>query len=324
MKILRTILLLALALLAAWPVRAQNQPTPSPDDLAWEVYRIFHRHCADCHGGHRAKPKGGFGHVLDLERMSSDPDLVVPGQPDESEIYLLMIDPDPDFLMPPPDSDTPPVSEADIAIVREWIQAGAGVPLNAGEDPAVAEPASDAMRAGAAPGFLEITGRLHPLVVHFPIALILAALGARVLGLKEAARWCLWIGALGSLAAVTSGWLSASAQGYRPATVFSHRWLGVATSIAALLAAVTFEAARRRIAGASQRVAERAPRSDAASVFALALLFLAAILVGITGHMGGKLVHGDWMKGIGSGDAASFGPDGAESLPQRSTKGEAG
>ena len=49
----------------------------------------------------------------------------------------------------------------------------------------------------------ELFGRLHPLVVHFPISLLLAAAGAELFaamtrraGWTSAARWCLWLGTL--------------------------------------------------------------------------------------------------------------------------------
>jgi uncharacterized membrane protein len=53
---------------------------------------------------------------------------------------------------------------------------------------------------------------LHPVVVHFPIALLPAALGLDLLGwlfgsrdLHAAGRWALWLGTLSAVAAVVTG-----------------------------------------------------------------------------------------------------------------------
>lgn len=271
--------LLGLAL--GLPARAQDTPAPSPRDLAWEVYRVFHRHCADCHGGHRVKPKGKFGYVLDLDRISRNADLIVPGEPDASEIYLLMTDPDPKLRMPPQDSDALPVNQADLAIVRTWIAGGAGSGWTGDDSDSAAVPTAGDDEPGFASTFLHFVARLHPVVVHFPVALILAALGAELLGLRQAARWCLWIGALGAVGSVGSGWLAAGAEGYRPDTVFLHRWLAVATAGLALVSAGVLECVRRR------------PGRRAALLARMALL-LTAVLVGLAGHTGGVLVHGAW------------------------------
>jgi uncharacterized membrane protein len=53
---------------------------------------------------------------------------------------------------------------------------------------------------------------VHPIVVHFPLALLPVALGLDVLGLLAgsrdllvAGRWCLWLGTLAAMAAVATG-----------------------------------------------------------------------------------------------------------------------
>jgi uncharacterized membrane protein len=267
-----------LGLVVGLSVGAQETLPARQGELAWEVYRIFQRHCAECHGGHRTKPKGNFGQILDLERVSGNPKYLVPGDPDESEIYLLMTDSDPSFLMPPPDSDTPPVSTADLALVRAWIEGGAGLGLDA----AVAAVRSSGEQTLERPSSTRLAswlGGQHPLLVHFPVALLLAALGADLCGLREARRWCLWIGALGALASVGSGWLWAGVEGYRPDTVSLHRWLGVATAGLATASVVALEVARRG----------RDRRGD---LIVRLLMLLTAFLVIFAGHSGGELVHG--------------------------------
>ena len=49
---------------------------------------------------------------------------IVPGQPDSSELLRRVTSHDPEVFMPPPDQPRRP-SEADIALLRQWISEGA-------------------------------------------------------------------------------------------------------------------------------------------------------------------------------------------------------
>ncbi len=90
-------------------------------------------------------------------------------------------------------------------------------------------------------------GRMHPLVLHFPIALILLAAGIEVLGLKwehpQFARlvpFLLIVGAVGALAASGTGWVFAHESYPRPALRWMlqwHRCLGIAATVLAAGAA---------------------------------------------------------------------------------------
>ncbi|MEQ1842751.1 MAG: c-type cytochrome domain-containing protein, partial [Verrucomicrobiales bacterium] len=106
-------------------------PAGKPDDkkaikaekvkLAADVYKIFEAKCADCHGAHLPKPKGKFGYVLDLKRMAENPKYVVPGDPNESELYQLVKSDE----MPGEDADVPPLTPEEKRIVERWVQIGA-------------------------------------------------------------------------------------------------------------------------------------------------------------------------------------------------------
>lgn len=95
--------------------------SPSARDLGAEVRTVFSAKCASCHGADLEHPEGRFGYVLDLKKIRENPELVVPGSPVESELWILVQRGE----MPPADSGISPLSEADQLVVRDWIVAGA-------------------------------------------------------------------------------------------------------------------------------------------------------------------------------------------------------
>jgi uncharacterized membrane protein len=133
---------------------------------------------------------------------------------------------------------------------------------------------------------MALIGRLHPLLVHFPIALIVLAAGAEVLALATARqRWRTFAianaqaGAAFALVAVVAGWRLALEPGMDSAPLLEwHRWLGVSATAAVLAAALATVLARRH--------------STAAVWIYRVALFIAGVLVAVTGHLGGVLVWG--------------------------------
>jgi uncharacterized membrane protein/mono/diheme cytochrome c family protein len=261
-----------------------REMVPAGSNDAWETYQILQRSCARCHGGQIEKPKGGFGYVLDLPLLVDRKKYVVAGKPEKSEIYLSITDPDPEFRMPPPDSDAPPLNEREIAMVKRWIEGAAGGSASA--------PAGSEGATGANPPVTEGTivtepGRLHPLLVHFPISLLLTALICetgrillpRIEGFAPASRLCLWLAASGAAATVVTGWIRASEQGYTPDNVFDHRCLGIATAALATGCLVAFEFAVRL--------------KKKWHLWLMRILLAAAVIfVTAAGYTGGELVHG--------------------------------
>ena len=131
-------------------------------------------------------------------------------------------------------------------------------------------------------------GRLHPMVVHFPLALIIVAAALESLwffrkgrGVSRTAMTCLVIGAAAAVLAAWLGWLNAAHEprGQSVAlTLALHRWIGIAAAGTACLALSFTLPARFH-----QRWAVHGYRWS---------LLIAAGLVSIGGFFGGELVHG--------------------------------
>ena len=132
-------------------------------------------------------------------------------------------------------------------------------------------------------------GRFHVMVIHFPIALLSVAALLAFFGFirkdkkyHEAIRYCLGIGALSALGAVALGLANAVNADYVGTLEQVFRWhriLGISTAAVAVIAWVAFEVS---IKNEGKKI----------PVFPLLLVMLAALLVGITGHLGGSLVFG--------------------------------
>lgn len=86
-----------------------------------EARATFKAKCAGCHGPDLAKPRGRFGYVLDLGKIAANPEMVVPGRPEESELWALVEHDE----MPPEDSPQGPLTPAQKETIRNWIAAGA-------------------------------------------------------------------------------------------------------------------------------------------------------------------------------------------------------
>jgi mono/diheme cytochrome c family protein len=107
------------ALLAALPAAAAAQ---DEEERARQVYQIFKDRCLECHGEtgkgeldlrtHATMMKGG---------MSGD--VIVPHQPGKSLLYLLVSHAE----EPPMPRKKPKLGEADIELIRRWIEDGASL-----------------------------------------------------------------------------------------------------------------------------------------------------------------------------------------------------
>jgi hypothetical protein len=270
------------------PAARGTAPPEERRDPASEVRAIFEKKCTQCHGAHLPKPKGKFGYVLDLKRLAGNPKLVVPFKPEESQLWELVSDGD----MPPKKARAGPLTQKEKETIRAWIAAGARPPSRS--TPSI-NPVNDDSRPQSldlpfSKRLLGWIGKFHILVVHFPIALLLAAVAGEIWSMWkrrkdpwEAVRFCVLLGAAGAVVAAGLGWLHADVGGFgtgsRQILILAlHRWVGTTTAVWAVALAVVSEVdARRGVRSKPFRI----------------MLFIGALLVGAAGHLGGILVHGE-------------------------------
>ncbi|MGN7884500.1 FN3 associated domain-containing protein [Dyadobacter sp. 22481] len=133
------------------------------------------------------------------------------------------------------------------------------------------------------PFWMQAIGRMHPLVLHFPlVVLILYSLWVIIVEKPESARWntgladsLLIIGTLTAVVAAFSGFILSKEEGYESGTLLWHKWLGVAISLASII----WYGFRKSL------MPWKIPSKMVAGSF-LVLLF-------VGGHLGGNLTHGE-------------------------------
>jgi mono/diheme cytochrome c family protein/uncharacterized membrane protein len=265
---------------------AKAQPSPPVRDIGGEVRGVFATRCAGCHGPDLAKPKGRFGYVLDLRRIAANPEMVIPRRPTESELWILVQGDE----MPPTDSPQGALTPVQKEVIRAWIAAGApdASPGALDSPPSVRSGPTTPAPIEMAPAdrFIHWLGKFHLLLLHFPIALVLAAGVGEARSVwqrnpipSESVRFCLWLGALAAIPTAGLGWLFAAAGNGvgSPQLLTAHRWLGTSAAVWLLIAAVCAE-----------RDAHRGVRSRRVRL----LLTSGGLITALTAHLGGLLAHG--------------------------------
>ena len=132
---------------------------------------------------------------------------------------------------------------------------------------------------------MSFIGKFHPLLVHFPIALVLVAAAAELVVIatpRQAWRTVavanICAGAAIGIVTVITGWLFAASPSVDVTTSLEwHRWLGTAGAVGAIGAAL---------------LSSRLHVSSRGTFAYRCVLFVTALLVAITGHLGGTLVWG--------------------------------
>jgi uncharacterized membrane protein len=132
---------------------------------------------------------------------------------------------------------------------------------------------------------MELAGRFHPMLVHFPIALALLAAGAEAMAIVTRRQaWHglalanLRAGALFAAGATAAGWLFARGAGLASEGLEVHRWLAIGSTATMILAAI---------------LTVRPPASPKSRRLYRIFLFVSALGIAVTAHVGGMLVWGD-------------------------------
>lgn len=126
----------------------------------------------------------------------------------------------------------------------------------------------------------QFLGRLHPLIVHFPVGLLCIALLLEAVGwfrksneMQAGIRAMVWIGAISSVVAAALGLLLVNQDDYGGNTVTIHQWSGLATMALALLTVLALRSGRTELYRG--------------------LLITTVLGVSLAGHYGAMLTHGD-------------------------------
>ena len=127
---------------------------------------------------------------------------------------------------------------------------------------------------------LDFIGRLHPVLVHLPIGILLVAcvlhwlsFKSRYAGLRDAISIILFWGMIAAIASGITGYFLSQADDYDADLVSKHQWLGIFTSVVAIVFYVLYKRNR------SMRILQ----------LTSVLLF---VMIIFTGHLGGSLTHG--------------------------------
>jgi uncharacterized membrane protein len=145
---------------------------------------------------------------------------------------------------------------------------------------------ADAAVDPVAQAWIEFLGRLHPVALHFPLALLLVGAVAVVWnwfrgeeGIGEFAFHCIWIGAAMSLVAAVTGWFLGEEEAGEKGLEL-HRWFGVGSAAAAValtaMASLSRTDARPGLLGMTRILA-----------------LVTALGTAYAGHLGGEMVWGE-------------------------------
>jgi len=133
----------------------------------------------------------------------------------------------------------------------------------------------------------QLFGRLHPMLVHFPIALILVAVMMELFtvgnfrhSFRSGIRFMVILGAISAVLSAGMGWFLAENEGITGSTLDLHRIIGMASAGLSVLLLVLL------------RKSELNPSVAAIKTYRT-LLFLTGIGIGVAGHFGASLTHGE-------------------------------
>ena len=113
------VLFFVAALATALPAAAE-----ATIDFEQQIQPIFAEHCVKCHGEKRAQAKLRLDNAAGIEaKLAGDPELLVAGKPDESELYERLVLPADSPKRMPKGAD--PLAKSQIDLIAAWIKQGA-------------------------------------------------------------------------------------------------------------------------------------------------------------------------------------------------------
>ncbi|TMM59526.1 hypothetical protein FEE95_08920 [Maribacter algarum] len=124
------------------------------------------------------------------------------------------------------------------------------------------------------PNLVAWLGRWHPVVLHFPIVLLLIAVFLGLTG-KTIPKLLLTIATIAALITAISGFFLGTETSTKGDLLFWHQWLGGGTAI---LAVIWYWLHASDLGG---------------KIYTKALQVALAIIIGFTGHYGGMVTHGE-------------------------------
>ena len=146
----------------------------------------------------------------------------------------------------------------------------------------------------------QLLGRFHPLLVHFPIGLLVVALffelltiGGKRPGLREGINWMVYIGATFGVLAALLGWLLRTYDDYSGDLVTNHENIGIATAVFSVITALLLWNTLNGKLGDY-----RLYRSG---------LVITVSLLAVAGHLGSSLTHGeDYLTSVLPGNKGAY------------------
>ncbi|MBK5278266.1 MAG: chitobiase/beta-hexosaminidase C-terminal domain-containing protein [Bacteroidia bacterium] len=131
------------------------------------------------------------------------------------------------------------------------------------------------------PVFLQVTGRMHPMILHFPIALLFVGIFMHWLNSRksfqhqavhEITQYVFCIYALGSALTALFGFFLYTEGSYTGEEISLHKWIGVAVSLLAVPVLMITE--------------------KSSIVFVYGILGTSVVCITLTGHLGSEITHG--------------------------------
>ena len=101
-------------------VAASSSSQAQAPDFARQIRPLLNRHCLACHGADEENRAAD----LRLDNFASATEaVIVPSEPEESELYARISSDDPNYVMPPPEHAK--LEPHEIKLLYDWIRAGA-------------------------------------------------------------------------------------------------------------------------------------------------------------------------------------------------------